>query len=314
MTQYFVNLDEAPQITPPFGAWAAFDRTKILFSCPSVQEITPIGTPTSTKRFDDLCDNRAQEIVKVAAGRKIYVFWSGGIDSTLVLAALRKHTDHKQITVVYSGESIEEYPWMFDNWVRGKLDTIKFHNLPTDTKLLDEHSKDGVICTGEIADQLFGSMTYAKYKHPEMLLKDWRFAWHFTNPNFVEKLERFVAACPQKINNIKEFLWWYNYAVKYQGVCFRTIINSPGVVLEQSMFHFFHTKYFNDWAVSTPIEAKFYGSDLRQYKMVAKEYIFKETGDIDYKNNKIKLPSAGFGHVLSRTPYRKISTNWTWHE
>lgn len=311
--EYFVDLRSSPNISKPFGSWSAFDRTRILFNLQNVKEIAPIGTPHCTDSFKNLCDRRAEELVSVADGRKIYVLWSGGIDSTLVLAALRKVADHKQLTVIYSPESIKEYPWLFDEWVNNKLETVQFFNRGVDASLLLECIKDGIICTGEIADQVFGSMIYGYYKHPEMLLKNWRYAGHFTNPEFVDRLEQFVLACPQKINTVKDFLWWYNYAVKYQGVCFRMLINTPGVIVDKNMFHFFHTKEFNDWAVTTPTEEKFYGTDLRQYKMVAKDYIYKETKDSEYKTNKVKEPSSGFGDVLSIAPYKKICVNWGWH-
>jgi hypothetical protein len=90
------------------------------------------------------------------------------------------------------------------------------------------------------------------------------------------------------------------------------LINSPGVVLDKNLFHFFHTEAFNDWAVSTPTEEKFYGSDLRQYKMLAKNYIYAETKDAAYRDHKTKVPSPGFGSVLDDSPYKKICVNWTW--
>jgi hypothetical protein len=312
MTQYFVNLDICPKITDPFTVWNAFDRTQTLFMCPDIKEVIPMGALISTKSFSDLCDDRAKELAGIAKGRKIYVLWSGGIDSTLVLAALRKQIDHKQLTVVYSGKSVEEYLWMFENWVHGKLNTVRFSNRTEDTVLLGECAKDGILCTGEIADQLFGSTLFSRYKDLNVLLKNWRYAWHFTNSNFIDRLEHFVSLCPQKINTVKDFLWWYNYAVKYQGVCFRMIINSPGVVLDKNLFHFFHTEAFNDWAVSTPTEEKFYGSDIKQYKMLAKNYIYAETKDSDYRDHKTKIVSAGFGLLMEKNIHRRISVNWIW--
>ena len=314
--QYYLDLVRAPDIkTPLLGVWAPFDRTRTLFDCAHIDSLMPIGTPTQTKSFADICDQRALEILTFAraSGQVVKVLWSGGIDSTTALVALLKHADPSELLVVYSGESIDEYPWFFKNVLVGKVPTLDMFSVNKSLYDIMGFRNGGISCTGELGDQLFGSMLYF---HPEVrpnLLNDWRTVINPPSAAGMQKFEEFAAACPLQIRNTKEFLWWYAYAVKYQTVCLRSIYLAPNVILEKNVFHFFYGKEFNDWAVSVTPEEKLYKEEMTTYKQVAKEYIFEYTKDEEYLKNKLKVVSGLLMKPLYlASHYTKISTNWVW--
>src|SRR5438128_1007333 len=91
------NFREFFKIFPPGSVF--MDRTgtiKIPFRtktfCP-VPTLRPIS-----KSFDEICNERACELLERAEKLDVllYVFWSGGIDSTLVLVSLLKNATPAQ--------------------------------------------------------------------------------------------------------------------------------------------------------------------------------------------------------------------------
>jgi asparagine synthetase B (glutamine-hydrolysing) len=309
---FYLNLHKQTSFRAPLNSWAAFDRTRILHNSLAVKEIIPLGLLQTTKSFDELCDKRAEQLIAFAKeqDKKLFVMWSGGVDSTLVLVSLIKLVGPEKISVVMNHHSISEYPFFYEKYIKDRFKELHYQPNKTMYSFIDSNIEQGIFVTGEIADQLFGSMTYFSYTDSEFIKNNWRFAYTTHNSSVIEKLERFVDACPQKITTVKDFLWWVNYTIKYQGVCLRLLIDSTKAVLDNNFFHFFHTKDFNDWAVSTPTEQKFYGTDPKQYKMIAKDYIYKFTNDQGYRDHKTKENSAGSGGAYFNSNYKTIDLNW----
>lgn len=313
MDKFFYHVRKMPNMVRPVDIFTAFDRTRVLFDCKAIEPIIAIGTYGDTLPFDTICDDRAQLIAAKAksAGKRVAVFWSGGIDSTLALVAIRKVAPDSEITVVLNEYSIKEYPWYFEQlrcsdvvfaWV-SRADAID---------QLASMITDHVVVTGELGDQAFGSVKYKSFPDYSDLMKPWDSFLNVSDKAAMEKFEHFVAACPAPIKTVKEFWWWISYALKYQGVCFRMLGAAWDAVLEEHVFHFFHSAQFNDWAVSTPMEEKFPGIDERKYKQIAKDYIFKQTRDADYQLNKLKEVSLNDISSARGVPLvRWVATDWS---
>jgi len=310
----YYHSGKMPTLIKPVGVVTAFDRTRILFDVPEIEPVIAIGEMVAPASFADVCDERASQISEFAKAQdqKLYVLWSGGIDSTAALVALMKFASASDIVVVMSEGSIAEYPWFYENKINGKLAvemTPQATILPRVSKLI----RDGrILVTGELGDQIFGSVKYKDYPDYSVLMSPWQDVLSAPS-EIMERYERFAAACPAQIKTTKEFWWWLSYAVKYQGVCFRTLLCSRQAVLERNVFHFFHAKSFNDWAVSTPMEEKFFGTDERRYKQIAKDYIFDTTGDLHYRNEKTKEVSLQpkITPVGFHTFFTWVATDWS---
>lgn len=312
MTKYYFHMGKLPIMARPVTIFPAFDRTRTLFDCPDILPICEIGRVVGNIDFHQVCDDRASQIVGKAKadGKRLAVFWSGGIDSTLALVALRKHGIDDRLTVVMNEYSIAEYPFYYDQLQRSSVNFAQVKREDT-ADSVPNFLKDHYVVTGEIGDQVFGSVKYKDYPDYSLLAKPWKQVLKFSSPFALELFERFTAACPAPVHTVKEFWWWLSYAVKYQGVCFRMLLQAWDARLEENVFHFFHTPEFNDWSVSTPMELKFFGTDERQYKWLAKEYIYRETNDADYRDNKLKEVSLlDNSSAKGNTEIKWVDTNW----
>ena len=290
------------------GMW---DRNEIITPNTAIKLITPIGAVIEPTDIHDVCMGKATELASLVQNtdKKIHVLWSGGIDSTVALLCLREVLPANKIVVMYTPESLVEYPEFFEQHINGVFETFKF-SLGTTWKAIEFACSNGIAVSGEIGDQIFGSV----------LFMDRDSAW-LTSPweNFSSELaanksyQRFVAACPQKVTNIAEFLWWVNYSLKYQVVQCRMLLDNTCSVLNQNMFHFFDSKGFNDYSVSTPMEVKMPGYDTKNYKKPLRDVIYKLSDDAVYAYTKPKVRSWApvYGRLSMRRYANELDTSWT---
>lgn len=297
---YFYAVEQGNQL---LGYNDVFDRTQTLLCNSKVKFLRDIGV-YSNLSFTDLCDKRAKEIVKYAIenNKEIFVLWSGGIDSTVVLMSLLNYFDSKYIKILLTKKSIHEYPYLYDKLVKHMA--VKF--IDDDFILgIKDSLLNGLVVTGEIADQLFGTENYFRYEN--RLLDRWE---TLVDKKFIPLLEPYVLKSFQNIITVKDFLWWNNYALKYHHVSFRIPIHIDGAILDKNIVHFFDTKEWNDWSISTPTEEKFFGVNFKNYKKISKDYIYKHFKDPEYRDNKIKTPSLDIYKIPIK--YNKIDTDWNW--
>lgn len=118
----------------------------------------PVPTPITTPMVE-LLDAHATSVIQQYDGdasKPIVVLWSGGVDSTTIICALLKN-GAKNVKVLCSKDSIEEYPWFFENVVK-KLPHTVSDKVPTDMRTIPSSA----IVTGWCADQLFGSNVHLR--------------------------------------------------------------------------------------------------------------------------------------------------------
>ena len=270
-----------------------FNHTLI---CSTVDEI--LASNCKNLSWDECMDTRAMELHQLNS--KIYLMWSGGIDSTGVLVSILKNwpaQDLERVTVILSRECIEEAGGLY-----GKLIHPNFKILNSMLVNLEDLAQDGYIVTGEPADQLIGvpgavRRIGAKYG-TDVATGDWKkyaelyFALEGKSipaGKIVETYAPLVEECPWKIKTFYEFMWWMNFSYKYQHVLLRSlghgIWNNPKFFYSK-LIHFFNTDEFNYWSIN----------NIQQWlstpnnKMLANDYIIKFTGIVSYAR-KTKEPS-----------------------
>jgi len=153
-----------PGLSNFFGFYKIFnissnfiDRTKTLKFPLEAKLLYPIPEfKKFTKTFEEVCNERAQELLEMAKQRdcKIFAFYSGGIDSTLMMVSMLKvfkEEDLSRIIVLLSEESIKENPNFYEKSIRGKLKTQSSNSYPL---LFNERD---IFLLAENNDQLFGS-------------------------------------------------------------------------------------------------------------------------------------------------------------
>ena len=296
------TFDPVFRAASSFYHCAVFDRTGAFPVGPQVQILDPIVSDAPSVNFDDLCDERAGAIVDEATARdlSIQVLWSGGIDSTAALIALLQATqargEDERLEVCLSLGSIREYPNFFRERIHGKVRTV-----PVAAPVGDYIDENKLVVTGEHGDQLFGSFMIEEHLATGLAFLPWQEVFPLvarariaddapTLGALQEALGCVMDAAPVAIRTLYDFLWWSNFALKWQTVSLRIPVSTgdraPKVA--KSMRHFFQTPGFQGWSIHhRPASV----SHWAEYKMPAKQYIYRSTGDDHYLQNKTKEPS-----------------------
>ena len=292
------------------GSISLIDRTGAInippVDCLILDHIPEHQTP---KSFRELSEDRWQEIVdKIEDGKRIIIFYSGGIDSTLIACLALMHPDwrkHKdKIYLAFNEDSIIENPTFFKKYLIPEfgdrlLNASNFHNY-----IQDDH---WVCVTGEFADNIFGSLTLKSYMDatgnfdsihgkfeteglPWLLKK-------IKDPRYVndcsDMLKALLETAPRRMVSNHDCFWWLNFATKWQAVKFRLVSHAPTPELVNAMahrvVHFFETKEFQLWALYTDEDKVI--SNWYSYKLPAKNIIYECNHDHEYLMYKTKYPS-----------------------
>jgi len=266
---------------------------------------------TFNTTYSELCNHRAIEILKNAEtlGTTIYVLYSGGIDSTCVLVSLLTHAtpaQRKNIVVLLSHESIAENPRFYADYIRGKLrveSSIMFPNLlgGKDMLVSGEHN-DMVMGSDKIGQMMtrYGAVTaHAPYNRDLLTsyFSDSLGGDLETASFYIQLFERVCAAAPVPIRSNLDFLWWTNFAIKWQA-CYAYILlltpprNASGMTkdyLDSRFVSFFNTEEFQLWSMNN--QDKRLKDTWKTYKWVVKDVIYEFNKDVEYRDNKTKKGS-----------------------
>jgi len=308
--KYYHHTGLTPTIKQPFLFNHVVDRTQAMFVQPQIEILTPIGELCEPKTIADLCYSSVLHILSRATDKKIYITWSGGIDSTLVLAEFLKVVHKDRLVVLMNDNSIQEYPLFYKKYIENQLEIRNFGF--NDNKHLLDSIVDGVVATGHCIDPVFGINEYDRIPSNKLFQNIPDFLKNLT-PDSQKMYNQLIGACPRSLDNVKDLLWWMDYTLNYQSEQLMWILETENVNLGQNFFHFGSTKDWNDYAVSTPCEVKYQGEDLRNYKMPLKQQLYDFTKDSDYTQNKIKYPSwrkyrTELEIIKNKAVY--INTNW----
>jgi len=279
-------------------------RVKSMFPLPALQK--------STKTLEDVCNERATELLQRAEklGVQLCVFWSGGIDSTLVLVSLLKNataTQKKSIVVLLSNVSIMENPNFFRYYIRGQLQTVPSMSFRfiVGVKCL--------ITNGELGDQVFGSnissQSLMKMFGNSIIHQPYRrdILFQFYNLNldnekitnfYLDLFDRLMSVAPIPIKTYFEYFWWLIFNLEWQGVFMRILSFTPeqnayNITLEYfrtNINPFFGTDEFQLWSMNNL--DKRIKDTWESFKWPAKDIIYAFTGDEQYHYNKLKQNSV----------------------
>jgi len=241
-----------------------------------------------SESFEQVCDARAVELVDLAEQKNcsITLMWSGGIDSTTALVSLLKTGKTSRLKVILSKASIGEYPKFYKDVIQIELPNQHF--VVENPKLLLD-SRD-INLTGEIGDQIFGSAAIFKAFKRDKIFQPYQ---TYISQEFSDRLSDQIKKCPIELKTTFDFLWWFNFSMKYQNVQFRLY---PSVQLPfGTITHFFDTNNFQLWSLNNP--DKKIKHTLESYKYIAKDYIYSYHKDDNYRDNKLKVGSLQLGSI-----------------
>jgi hypothetical protein len=269
---------------------------------PAKPDIVPSFSATSYKRIDDCIEQLKQQ-----GKERLVVFHSGGIDSTLIVSLLVSHPDWhelKKVTWLAVNEDSQiENPDFFNEIVLPNFGT---HLLASNQFYDIINDKKNVCITGECADNLFGSLTLKGYMDSTGTFEtaihgNWQaesLPWLLDKGKNLrdereDMLSRLVAASPVPIETNHDFLWWLNFAMKWQAVKYRMAMHSPTAAQAEYMagnvVNFFDSEQYQQWALYTR-EPKV-GTKWNTYKLPAKQLINDIWTNEKYLKYKTKWPS-----------------------
>lgn len=278
-----------------------FDRTETVLLPIAVKNQFPIPKVDHnfTKTYEDICDQTALEIVNKAinCNKKIRVLWSGGIDSTLMLATFLKQGHRNILEIGLSIESIAENYNFYKNHLLGQI------NLIPATDLRSLASENHILVGGEYNDQLLGSNllpTFVKYFDADTLHNNFNldqlkkvFSSRYTkNVDYWIDIYLSIAnKSPVPIKTNLDFHWWINFSCKWQGLYYRLASYFSEEYNLENYCHFFQTADFQRWSLLNHGQ-KF--SQWEDYKKICKDLIWQFDKDDRYRDKKIKLESLTF--------------------
>ena len=297
------SIDPAYRQLVRFFNCALLDRTGTLqpgFSYRILSPITPSFQPIESD-LNTLCDEHGSLLVQAALeqDKPLYILWSGGIDSTAALTAClkaaREHQAADRIQVWLTRHSIRENKRYFNEIIKPH---VQFHRVGRLSKALNPNA---LIVTGELGDQLFGSMLAADYLEQGILFNDWQTAFEQALQNdskrivsprkVIDFLSPQLSYSPIPVDTFFDLLWWLNFSLKWQIVQLRLAASQPKkyAELRAALQHFFDNREFQQWSVQHHGEK--IGTAWVSYKMPLKRYIYEFFPDQDYLQYKCKEPS-----------------------
>jgi hypothetical protein len=256
-----------------------FDRTNTLpFYLPKVKSICPLPEGVSKAPYKDICLSRAKQLID--SGREIHLAWSGGIDSTTALVSLLMNgVRNDQLRVAMGTNSINEYPWFYEKYIKGKIR----HN--TDCSLQEAllQYPDSLVVTGELNDQIF-CIAAVLDRYPETFLESYK--KHIPG-EIITFLDPLVVKSPRPVETVFDFFGLANFILKWQFAKIRKL--RFNATLAKNTVHFFDADEFQRWAMYTD-EPKILKTP-QTFKYPAKKVIYDFTGDKDYLEHKLKVNS-----------------------
>lgn len=309
----FPGMRMFSRVTDVYGKWVIpIDRSHTITTPLHLETLHPLPAyRTFTKSYEDICDDRAVELLAQADALDISIFvrYSGGIDSTLVLASLLKHAtpaQKKRIVVLLSQESIAENPLFYQEHINSKL------RVESSVLFANYIGENDMLLSAELNDQLLGSnmlqslimtcgpsIIHKPYDRDVLVdaFTQWLQDDAETATFYYELFERICKAAPIPITTNLDFLWWINFVTKWQPclyyvLLFTTPKHTQHITqnyIDTRFVSFYNTVDFELWSMNNL--DKRIKDTWKSYKWISKEVIYKFNKDADYRDNKTKVRS-----------------------
>ena len=242
----------------------------------------PWTQPKEVEKNLDLetaCSIRVNEITKKYPAPYV-LYWSGGIDSTLLLVSFMKLVEHKNLVVYLTKNSIKENEYFFENIIKPNLKFVLNTGYP---------SNNGFSITGECGDTVWAALDHGFFlnqRTESYIYKPWQ-QWFETKTNDVDFLnfaEKFMKKAARPIVTLFDARWWFYLLCKSQS---KATLLQMAAFNNSTVIPFYESACFETWAWYN-VENIIKGYDWQTYKWPAKEIIYKFDKNKDYLKNKSK--------------------------
>ena len=242
-----------------------FDRTHTLDLPYEQVDISPIPEYKHTEESLTTISRRVAEDLVRQGHHNIHIMWSGGIDSTNIVAAFK--AIQYPITVVHSKESVVEFPEFYNSVVK---DCARLEFKDIREVLLDLSEKDWVtIVGGEFGDYCTREVGIANKKG---WVSGTGFTWS-VDEGIPEDRRAFLRpvleAAPFDLEDIDDEFWWLFWTMKWQLNAYRW----HHLVRKKidNLVQFYEHPLIQNWSMSNP--SRKHNKEIHKYPI--KESIFE---------------------------------------
>ena len=252
----------------------------------------PMPTVTATDTFEDLTNKRAVDLAKKYSNtdKNIFVYWSGGIDSTLIIAALYKNWDKNllnRVTVILTADSIISNPNFYNKFIKDRFPT-RFLGTFLGTQ-------EGFCIHGDMADALWiqGNIVSLSAQGLPILEDDVNkdpSVFYTCIPNLPnDKVAQNVLdyalddsiKAGIKLTTTSDVFWWLNFSFQYENMYVKHLREVVPYTQEHLTAYklcqdfWFDTEDYQAWSIRAQYDGTKFDGSLVSYKMPAKRYIYE---------------------------------------
>ncbi len=249
----------------------------------------------SNTQFDQVIDGIAERFVQKvnSSGRRPYLCFSGGIDSTSILVSLLKTANKDfldRLVILHNQNSILENAYFYYKFIDKKFET---QNIDSFEVTVENYNKI-VVIDGEVGNQCMDSQIinlFAYHKQFDLLDQDWRTLPDLTvlfpggGQFHVDLVLESIPLAPVPIQTTYDFLWWTNFNFKWDECLLSKILNfvanldntQSASFFEHSLYRFYEQPDMQIWSMLT--------RDQRREKMRTTGKYFPKRYIYDYDKN-----------------------------
>jgi hypothetical protein len=279
---YLIKLNS---IFSVFPVGDPVDRTQHITGPFNFEIVRPWSMPNASLTFDKVMFQRVSNYINT--GEKLNLCWSGGIDSTCLVAGFLQHTKAvDQLRIIYSPFSLYENRDFFQ-YIAKNYPHLEMLDISGDVYL--NNTFDGIMINGHGGDEFTASLdeTFFNSVGFDGLHRPWQELVRDTE--LQEFCKEYFALSQRPINTVLEARWWFYAATKSQ------VFGPRDGAFTNSAFtsSFFNCKEFEDYMWHN-IDQVIVSDNYNSYKQFMKNYIYEFDGNEEHCILGRKLNSLQF--------------------
>ena len=258
--------------------------------------------------FGNVTDLRLNQLLKTRGDKRWLILWSGGIDSTVIVASILKNlsaAERAHIDIACNRISIYEHPKFYYDHILPNFNLIDSNFLTLDLPLFEKY----YVIDGEPADQLYGGIASRSMLDGSTILKDWRrdpdeLIAYFTQAVdlpfakwYYETTRANIESVDVPVENYYDFCWWMFFNMSWVAILLRPLqfqADNSAQGLRAYLDNFvpwFDTEEYQQWSMVNRLGIK-YGANIGERKLASKQYIYDFDHDEYYLQFKTKMESV----------------------
>jgi hypothetical protein len=330
----FSRLTNLDKINPSHTAWYARKGVNLLPFKNRLMDVPGFAMPNynadHNRSWTEITDQRCLDLRASHWDRPWTVMWSGGIDSTVIVAAMLKNlapADLGNITIACTSLSVWENSKFYFDYIKPNFKVVDSAEL----LFKDFDSLDAYVINGEPADQLFGIGDLTSlYQNIDLfhtnIINNKDCAIDFiasrTDRLFAEwyyhVLLDSAASAGVSVTTLHDLIWWSVFNHAWCSVMFRFMAVTCGdwknIKNAKSYINKFVPWYISDhyqqWAMNPSNIGEKIGTSAVGYKLAAKKYIYLINNDQYYLDFKTKVGSSDIFPTNRGGTWCCIDHNW----